>query len=132
MLAAEQWAGRCRRRLTWARSFAKLHAKLARAANVLELDTDGASGIWDEIARTVSWLFNRDPSKPMQPTASPFVVQSPDSLEEKWDRIQAVRGNQTSSAAARAVPRGGSIPDNRPAPEFKPWTADDPWGDSRG
>lgn len=87
-------------RLKWADSFRLMH----------EVDRRE----FDEIAKVVSWLFN-------QPIGAPrFVVQSPDSLREKWDRIQAVRRNKS---APQQRPGG----DNRPPPEFKRWDSDGGW-----
>jgi len=117
LFAVAQWGGRSGRRLAWAASLQKLHDHLARAANVLPMDASAVGGLWDEIARTVFWLYNRDPAKPGQGDTSRFVVESPDSLAAKWDKIQAVRRNQQAAARARMAPR--SAPDNRPAPEFK-------------
>ena len=126
-LAAVPWepkgggpAFRHGRRLTWALEFAKLHRERATAEQVLPMDTLGSGAIWDDIARTVAWLFNRDPSKPMQLPGAPFVVLSPDSLAEKWDRIQAVRRNQ---GAPRPSPR--SPDNNQPPRAFRRW--DEGW-----
>ena len=58
-------------RLSWADDFRKLH----------ELDKRD----WNEIARTVAWLFRG------QTGEADFVVQSPKSLRAKWDRIQKAR-----------------------------------------
>lgn len=84
-------------RLAWADTFRKLN------------EIDGRE--WDDIARTVSWLFK-------QPPGPRFIVQSPDALREKWDRIQATRRNQ--QAQAKQPPGRGQV-DNRPAQQFKKW-----------
>lgn len=120
-LAGEEWGGKRRKRMAWARSFSRLHATLATAAKVLPLDVAGSSAVWDEIAKTVFWLFNR------QTDSRRFVVLAPDKLAERWDAIQAVRRNN-----ARPTPRPGAAPDNRPPPELTRWDPSDPWGDNRG
>lgn len=84
-------------RLTWANTFRLMN------------EQDGRE--WDEIARTVSWLFK-------QPPGPRFVVQSPDALRAKWDRIQAHRRNL---AAAAAAPPAGRPADTRPPAKFKTW-----------
>ena len=101
-------------RLKWADSFRRLHDKLLKAMR----NADGkatADNAWDEIARTVHWLFHG------QGASTPFVVQSPDSLREKWDRIQTVRRNR-----AAVPPRGA---DGRPDTTAKrEWKTADEWG----
>jgi hypothetical protein len=128
LFASQQWAGQGGRRLAWAHSLQRLHDGLARAAKLLEMDAAGRAALWDEIARTVFWLYNRhDPSRPHQGDESRFVVESPDSLSTKWDKIQLVRRNQAAAVKARAVPRGAA-PDNRPPPEFKRMSEEDDRG----
>lgn len=58
-------------RSAWARSFDAINAR------------DGRS--WSDIDRVIHWLFHE------QVGDARFVVQSPDSLRDKWDRIEAVR-----------------------------------------
>lgn len=81
-------------------------------ADTIRLINEADKHDYDEIAKVVSWLFN-------QPLGGPrFVVQSPESLREKWDQIQAVRRN-------KGAPQRGRQLDNRPPPEFKRWDAND-------
>lgn len=82
-------------RLKWANEFRLLHTQDKHD--------------WDEIARTVGWLFRQPPGP------AKFVVQSPDALRAKWDRIQAVRVNS-------AIPRRPfQQPENRETPQFTRW-----------
>lgn len=100
-------------RLAWANSFRLLGDQTLRAMKNAGPATDGDA--WDAIAKTVSWLFNG------QGPSHRFVVESPDSLREKWDQIQAVRRNKQSQPA-----RGS---DGRPDPiatrEYKRLTPGD-------
>jgi hypothetical protein len=92
-------------RLAWANEFRLIHERDARP--------------WDEIARVVYWLFHK------QSGTARFVVQSPESLREKWDRIQAVRRNQSQQDKRGA--------DGRPDPQaeraFKTINPSNVWGD---
>lgn len=83
-------------------------------ADTIRLLNEADKHDYDEIAKVVSWLFS-------QPLGGPrFVVQSPESLREKWDQIQAVRRN-------KSAPQRGRQPDNRPPPEFKRWDTESSW-----
>lgn len=85
-------------RLKWADTLRLLHEQDGRA--------------WDEIAQVCYWLFHK------QPAGVRFIVQSPDALREKWDRIQAVR---TREHTARGP---GGHPDPQAKTQFKPWGPD--------
>lgn len=97
------------KRLAWALGFKFLHEKLCAAREVLELDAKGQDAIWDEVAQTVWWLFNRQ-----SPAGFRFVVESPSALVEKWDRIYERREAETES-------RRKHPSDNRPVPTFASW-----------
>jgi hypothetical protein len=75
-----------RRRWTEAKSGVRL-----QWANGFRLLNQVDKREWDDIARTVKWLFEG------QTAAARFVVQCPTSLREKWDRIAAVRRNQDTA-----------------------------------
>lgn len=82
-------------RLSWANSFRLFQAKLAEAlgnAGKIARPEDA----WEEIAKTVYWLFHK------QPAGVGFIVECPDTLRDKWDRIQAVRvANKTPGMSDR-------------------------------
>lgn len=91
-------------RLAWANSFRLLHGRLLKAMRNGNPATT-PDDTWNEISRAVHWLFHDQ-----QETAR-FVVQSPDSIRDKWDRIQTARRRQQR---APAQARG---PDGRPDPQ---------------
>lgn len=72
------WGGERGLRLKWAEG-------LNRIANL-----DGRE--WDDIAETIKWLFEKQASGTHR-----FVVHSPDSLREKWDRIAAFRARPSGT-----------------------------------
>ena len=74
-------------------------------ANVIRLMVERDGRSYDDIASTVKWLFDG------QTNEAKFIVQSPESLREKWDRIQAVRTNQERPRA----PSGPQV-EMRPLP----------------
>lgn len=79
-------------RLSWANSFRLFAGLLKQAlANGGKPSTDDHT--WDEIAKTVHWLFHG------QPTGVNFVVESPDTLRDKWDRIQDCRASSQRKSA---------------------------------
>lgn len=92
-LASRPWDGETKLRTGWADTFRLLHERDRRP--------------WEEIAETIKWLFDHPESN--------FVVQSPDALREKWDRIAAARENERRGKPAKPGQ------DNRPAPEYKRW-----------
>lgn len=93
-------------RLSWAHGFRLVHG-VALTALRNAAPAAGDAEAWTEIARTVRWLFLE------QPVEARFVVESPDSLREKWYRIQTVRKNHARAAEKAKQPRGA---DNRPDP----------------
>lgn len=94
------------RRLSWADSFRRLHARVLKAMrNETQSTTD--SEAWEEIARTVYWVFHGQPAD----RRYRFEVESPDTLGEKWDRVQVQRKRQKQDAAQPKPARG---PDGRP------------------
>jgi hypothetical protein len=90
ILAAKPWSEtpQSGARLSWAKSFDQLHSRLCRAAK-----DQPEAAVWEEIARTVKWLFDD------QLGDQRFVVLAPDTLARKWDAIQLRRkASQTRSA----------------------------------
>lgn len=116
-LGTKPWsAAKTGDRLRWANSFRLLHDRLLKAMrNADPAATADAS--WDEVARTVHWLFKG------QPASGPrFVVESPDSLRDKWDRITEMRRNR-----AAAAPLGAN---GKPDPSARrQWKSADDWGE---
>jgi hypothetical protein len=100
-VGTKPWEGDTGLRLTWANSFRLLGDQTLKAMKNAGPATEADA--WEAIARTVQWLFDG------QGPSHRFVVESPDSLREKWDAIQAVRRNKQIQPAAR-----GS--DGRPDP----------------
>lgn len=97
-------------RLSWANSFRLFHAVLKGAlANGGQPATDEYT--WDQIAKTIFWLFHR------QPNGVGFVVECPDTLRAKWDRIQAcrVRPSDTKPGAAQPLRPRYDAADDLPA-----------------
>lgn len=91
-------------RMDWANSFRLFHRKLVEALR----NADAAAGdaeAWNEIAKTVRWLFHE------QTVKTRFIVECPNTLSDKWDRIQAVRRNNAAKTAHDSQPRR---PDGRP------------------
>jgi hypothetical protein len=77
-----------------------LRGKWADAIRLMR-ERDGRT--YEELWDVMDWLFRKQPMH-----AHRFVVQSPESLREKWDRIQAVRRNNarpTTNAPGRPVGR---------------------------
>jgi tRNA A37 threonylcarbamoyladenosine dehydratase len=93
-----------------------LHAWLLKAMrNVNPAATEEAA--WEEIAKAVYWLFHK------QRVSGPrFVVQSPDSLRDKWDRIKRCRENSANSSQRGANGRPDPIQKRR-------WIPADEWGE---
>lgn len=86
---AHDWSASARR--AWAKRLDEMHRRDHRG--------------WDEIADVIRWLFHGQTSQYR------FVVQSPASLAEKWDRIAEARGrpaanNQSGLDAAMRIARG--------------------------
>lgn len=110
--AADQKTGL---RLSWADTFRLLHARVLGAMRN-ERPEASPDDAWNEIARTVHWLF-RQPIGPAR-----FEVECPRSLGTKWDRIQRTRRRHAEIASQPQLARGA---DNRPDPqaarEFKRW-----------
>lgn len=101
-------------RLTWANEFRLMHARVLSA---IRNETPDASvdDAWDVIAKTVHWLFHK------QPAGGPrFEVESPTSLAKKWDRIQTARRRQRAEAAKPARAADGR-PDPQSDKEFTRW-----------
>jgi hypothetical protein len=76
-LGKRPWSENSHPRVEWAYSLHRL------------VKQDGRS--WEEIHDTLLWLFRS------QSGSHRFVVLSPDSLREKWDRIAAVRRRPTAA-----------------------------------
>jgi hypothetical protein len=97
-------------RLAWANSFRLLHGRLLKAMRNATPATT-ADDTWNEISRAVHWLFHD------QPETARFVCESPDSIRDKWDRIQTARRRQQ-----RAPARGSDgRPDPHAARELTRW-----------
>ena len=103
-------------RLSWADKFRLFHAALVKALrNADPKATDEVA--WEQIARTVHWLFHKQPAEPR------FIVECPDSLRDKWDNIQKNIANQRRAAEQ---PRGAN---GRPDPiQPRQWVPADQWG----
>lgn len=86
------WSGHTGSRLSWAYS---LH---------LLVTADGRS--WEDLHDVLQWLFKRQTAGKHN-----FVVQSPDSLREKWDRIAQFRAN---NGGPKQVSRREPTPDTPP------------------
>lgn len=97
------------RRLSWADSFRRLHTRVLKAMrNETRSTTD--SEAWKEIARTVHWVYHGQPAD----RRYRFEVESPDTLGEKWDRIQVQRKRQKQDADQ---PKPARSADGRPDPQ---------------
>jgi hypothetical protein len=68
-------------------------------ANELRLMVAVDGRDWDDIAKTLAWLFDGQPGTG---DGAKFVVQSPKSLREKWDRIQLQRTRPSPNGAKPA------------------------------
>lgn len=116
-LGTKPWSAEAKTgaRLTWANSFRLLHDQTLKAMRNADAATT-ADAAWDEIARSVHWLFHKQP-----PGEVRFVVESPESLRAKWDRITTARKNRSTAA-----PRGA---DGRPENVTRrQWKSGDEWG----
>jgi hypothetical protein len=69
---------------------------------------------WGEIGGVIRWLYPDDASKGPSPAARMFVILSPESLREKFDRVQAARRREHTEPSSRN-------PDTRQPPAFKSW-----------
>jgi hypothetical protein len=117
IVGTKSWGGESGLRLSWANAFRLLGQRLLQALRNADLAATEQQA-WDEIARTVHWLFHGQPVSPR------FVVESPDSLREKWDKIQAQRRNGARAAgvklgADRRTPDPGA---------GRVWKTGDDWG----
>lgn len=101
-------------RLSWANAFRLLNGKVVAAMKNADPKVTEADA-WSEIARTVRWLFLDQPVEPR------FVVESPDSLREKWDNIQRNRANRARADAQPKARGADNRPDPQAAREFKRW-----------
>ena len=61
------------------------------------VERDGRT--YEQIAEALDWLFRRQPAGPHR-----YIVQSPDALREKWDRIEANRRNKETAAPQGSGP----------------------------
>lgn len=82
------------RRLAWADSFRKLHVSVLAGMRNGAPDTSETTA-WEEIARTVHWIFHGQTCD----LKYRLVVESPDTLKDKWDAIQATRRRQRLEAS---------------------------------
>ncbi len=99
-------------RLSWADEFRSLHARVHRAR--LNAGQTTPEQTWDEVSRTVHWLFHGQQADPKYR----LVVESPGSLTTKWDAIQNARRRQQADVPRRADGK----PDPRARREIKLWT----------
>lgn len=116
-LGAVKWSPESKtgRRLAWADSFRRLHAVVLTAMRNDNPEAQESSA-WEEIARTVHWVFHGQQAE----LRYRIVVESPETLRDKWDAIQAKRRRQKLEASQPKPARGA---DGRPDPiaarEFK-------------
>lgn len=113
------WDGKAGLRLDWANGFRVLHRHVVEAMKNADAAVGDAEA-WAEIAKTVKWIFTG------QSTKARFIVESPDAVREKWDRIQAVRRNNRAKSDEESKPkRGDGRPDPMAARELQRWTLPD-------
>ena len=87
-------------RLSWANSFRLFHAVLQGAlANGGQPSTEDYT--WNEIAKAIQWVFHG------QPPGVGFVIECPDTLRAKWDRIDACRKSSTNQRASQRPSQTG-------------------------
>lgn len=99
-LATRKWDGDAGDRLKWAHTFDLM----------VRVDKRG----WLDISAVMRWLWPDDASKGPTPAARMFVIESADSLREKFDRVVAAQQREHTETPGRA-------PDNRQPPAFKSW-----------
>lgn len=66
-------------------------------ADAIRLIVERDRRSWDDLKDTMRWLFHQQPAGPK------FVVQSPEALRKKWDRIQAQRRNVSQQQPLRGA-----------------------------
>jgi hypothetical protein len=102
-LAARPWKDETGDRLAWAHTFDLM----------IRVDRRG----WLDISNVMRWLWPDDASKGPTRAASMFVIESAESLREKFDRVMAAQQREHTEASKPAP----GVTDTRPAPTFKSW-----------